>query len=990
MVPVFKMGAEHNEESFLLLDLDPDDNFINQIYPGNCSFGSMYYSLDKLSDEMSQSKITVVNFNIRSFNKNFEAFQSSLVSAGVSPEILVLSETWLTEPVDMEGYSSFHCFRLGRRSGGISVFVSKSYQCCELSEFTMSNDTIETCVVKVSLGSTNLIVFAIYRPQSDSIVNFCNHLSNLLQACPTVDICLLGDLNIDLLNQESRDTLYFTSTMRSFSFLPHISKPTRFSSVATLNSATLLDHIWTRLSFNYVGNSGIILENTTDHCPTFLTFTKSQLLSTTVNDLVRVEFRLVNDSTLKKYFERISNVDWSVLNNFSDVNVAVSFFIETVNDIYCSCFPLKVRYVGRKRLSKPWLTNEILKLAKLKSASFRKYKLGLISDYECRKIRNSVNGAVRKAKISYYRYRFQECVGDMRQTWKNLRKIVSCGNPKLLVNALDIDGVTISETNEIAQIFNEHFCSVGSRICNSLPIPPLNPLSYVRRNEQCLSLDPVTSDEVGRIIASIKISKQDINSISVKLLKYSRDFLSQPISHLINMSFIYGIFPDLYKKACVTPIFKKGNALDINNYRPISILPLYSKIIEKCMARRLMSFFDLYSILSRNQFGFRKGLSTVDAVIDYSEYICNAIEERNHVIGVFIDYSKAFDTVNHTLLLSKLELYGIRDVALRLFESYLEGRSQCVKVGNVYSSDAALPTGVPQGSVLGPILFLTYINDFPNISPALKTILFADDTTVSVAGSDFVELCDHLNLEMQKIIQWSDANRLALNASKTSALVFSNRLHDVNFDHKPNLNGVDVNYVECHKFLGLNFDNKLKFRDHITFVCNKLSKSVGIMRRVSECLPQKSLIGLYYSLFYPYLTYCNVLWGGTYDVHLNTVEMLQKRVVRIITGSEYLAHTDELFYSTGILKVRDLHSYLLLLYFFRNRENFDRNTSAYMTRNSNDPVLRVHRLTLTEHSVHYAASKLWLSLPTHIKSINSYDTFKTVLKSLYVGKYNAK
>ena len=414
---------------------------------------------------------------------------------------------------------------------------------------------------------------------------------------------------------------------------------------------------------------------------------------------------------------------------------------------------------------------------------------------------------------------------------------------------------------------------------------------------------------------------------------------------------------------------------------------MYSKVFAKCIAKRVMSFLNETLVLCVNQFGFRHGLSTIDAVIEYSEYLYDNIENRRHTLGLFIDYSKAFDTVNHNILLAKLDMYGFRGITLRLFRSYLEDRTQCVRIGNYYSDCSSLLTGVPQGSVLGPLLFLCYINDFPNVSPIFKTVLFADDTTVSVSGPDFVELCGVINSELVRITDWSNANKLALNADKTAALIFSNRPHDIDLNCKVRMNNTDVEYFDSHKFLGLTLDTKLKFRGHISSICGKLSKAVGIIYRVSEFLPQKSLIGLYYSLFYPYLTYCNELWGGTYGVHLNTVEMLQKRVVRVVTHSEFLAHTGGLFYSTGILKAKDLHVYLLLIYLFKNREKFSFPSSSYSTRYPNNPILNSHRLTLTEHSVHYSAAKAWHSLPAHLKDIQSLRSFKKTLKSYFLDMY---
>ena len=340
-------------------------------------------------------------------------------------------------------------------------------------------------------------------------------------------------------------------------------------------------------------------------------------------------------------------------------------------------------------------------------------------------------------------------------------------------------------------------------------------------------------------------------------------------------------------------------------------------------------------------------------------------------MGVFIDYCKAFDTVKHDILLAKLEAYGIRGVALKWFAiSYLGNRVQRVRIGNSYSEYQNVNVGIPQGSVLGPLLFIFYVNDLPKVSASLKSILFADDTTVSSSGYIFSDLCITVNDELESVYRWSVSNRLSLNSDKTAALIFTHRrINEITSDCLF-VNGTNINVLECVKFLGINLDNRLKYKNHINVICTKLSKVVGILYKLKEYLSAKSLINMYYSLFYPYLTYGNVLWGGTYGTHLNVIEMLQKRPIRIITGSEYLSHTEPLFLQTSILKFADLYKYLLLLHYFKHKRDFQPSNVNYNTRYGGEPILYAHRLTLTEHSVLYSAARLWRSLSEDLKTIN--------------------
>ena len=611
--------------------------------------------------------------------------------------------------------------------------------------------------------------------------------------------------------------------------------------------------------------------------------------------------------------------------------------------------------------------------------------------YDLSYMDNFVNTAVQRAKVNYYTDRFQRSENDLKRTWNDLRRLVSLGGKRSEVIHVRREGTLVTNPKEVARLFNEYFGSIADRVEALLPESSQDPLAYVPRNDHSMYMETVTEEEVCEIVLSLKNTKYDLDTLPVHILKMFIPILKYPVTSIINMSISTGVFPNALKNAIVVPIFKKGDKCELSNYRPISILPILSKILEKCVAKQLISFTDRFSIINKNQFGFQKRLSTVDAVVEFSEFICNKLESREHVLSILIDYSRAFDTVNHNILLQKLEVYGIRGIVNDWFRSYLSSRRQRVKLSyaSCYSDFKCLSVGVPQGSVLGPILFVLYINEFSNVCPLLKTVLFADDTTVACSGSDFIDMCSQTSNHLETISAWSNSNRLMLNSDKTCAIVFSNRLRDDELLNAVlSLNSVSIDFRDEVKFLGVNLDSKLKFREHINFVCNKLSRVVGILSKVREVLSRKALISLYYSLFYPYLIYCNVLWAGTYSTHLHNIEMLQKRAIRIISGSEYLAHTTPLFYDAGILKAVDVHRLLLLLYYFRNREKFGQSNVAYETRHAHAPVVPVHRLTLTEHSVSYASAREFRSLPLQLKTIDSYHRFKRAIKKHFLAQYS--
>ena len=321
-------------------------------------------------------------------------------------------------------------------------------------------------------------------------------------------------------------------------------------------------------------------------------------------------------------------------------------------------------------------------------------------------------------------------------------------------------------------------------------------------------------------IQNLKNSKQSIDSISISIFKEYREYFSNIIADLINNCFITGIFPKSLKKAIVLPLYKKDNPDIMTNYRPISILPKLSKIVEKCLKSRLLHYFYRNNLFNTVQFGFLEGMSTQDALLYVTEKIYNNLHNKLSTLAIYIDFSKCFDTLNRPILLKKLEIYGIRGVPLQLFTSYLNERCQAVKVNNVISEVKSINSGVPQGSVLGPILYLIYVNELPNISEQFSTCLFADDTTLIFKNSNKYDLFNQADYGVNLFFTWCCANRLSINISKTKMMLFSNNLtpHDI---ADVFMNNIKIDYASSTSFLGVTIDDKLKFNLHINEITKK-------------------------------------------------------------------------------------------------------------------------------------------------------------------------
>ena len=391
---------------------------------------------------------------------------------------------------------------------------------------------------------------------------------------------------------------------------------------------------------------------------------------------------------------------------------------------------------------------------------------------------------------------------------------------------------------------------------------------------------------------------------------------------LFNESFISGTIPDQLKIAKVVPIYKSKGKECLDNYQPISILPVFSKMLEKLGYRRLIDFTDINNILFSKQFGFRQKYSTSMALIEFMNDVSRAIESKLVSIGIFLDLSKAFDSVSHSYLLQKLSCYGIRRISLNWFEDYLNNRKQFVIIDQQSSDLCNIVTGIPQGSILGPPLFLLLINDLHYASSKLSSILFADNTTMFLSGKSVQQLNMDLKTELEKVSCWFYANKVKVNMTKTNYMVFKGRniYFDVDELHVQ-LNDEYLSRVCSTTFVGIYVDEGLNWKTHVNHIASKISRAIGILYVVHTLFPLPILCNLYNTLTLPYLSYANIVWGNCSVTLLNRLLVPQKKAIRLITKSSYRAHTAPLFKRMNILNVNSIYIMQLGQFMFQCKHN---------------------------------------------------------------------
>ena len=511
---------------------------------------------------------------------------------------------------------------------------------------------------------------------------------------------------------------------------------------------------------------------------------------------------------------------------------------------------------------------------------------------------------------------------------------------------------------------------------------------------ESISLQQLTVGELNNInVKSFNANKAPgHDNISMKIIHQSFQNIAQPLVTIINTLLSTGVFPESLKIAKVIPVFKADDPTLFSNYRPISILPAFSKLFEKVMYNRLINFLNLHNILYSKQFGFRNNRSTALALIDLINNISSAIDRNETTLGIFLDLSKAFDTINHEILCQKLQHYGIQDTALAWIKRILRIGLNSSSLGPipVLSAENFMRRPAGRNSWTSFVYYLLY--DLPNVSSLTQSLLFADDTSIFCSHKDANHLVSIVNNELAKIIIWLKVNKLSLNLTKTNFMSFHPRQKKVNVNVPLTLENTVIKQVMETKFVGVLIDKHLSWKPHIDFVSQKILKSVGIIAKARFYLSSQTLMTLYYSLVYPFLTYCNVAWSSTYCSNLNCIYLLQKRLVRLITKAHYLANTVPLFSQLKVLDLFSINSFSVATFMYSYHHNLLPNifhdlflssnqVHQYETRLASQYRPHFCRTNIKQFSILYRGPKIWNSLPVSLISSPSIFVFKKNLKN---------
>lgn len=898
------------------------------------------------------------------------------VNKGTYVDVICLSETNMSRGSEVNlkinnfvlaaSYSRKNCNR-----GGVAIIVRNDTEYKEIKEIEQISETYIFECCGVNLIKYGLVVICIYtnKAPSSSKARFFHKLNQLLEtAClhKRKKYILCGDFNIDTL-KKSGISEKLLSDLEIYNLRTVITKPTRI----TDTTSTCIDHI---ISDIQNGMAAIHDLGLSDHtAQTFQIPTKRQ------PPPIKWWYEYKRDysqENVQKFQEYISSLSFQEVLSEKDANDAFNLFYELYVLFYNLCFPVvKVKVTSKKNTSN-WLCKSIRSCCAQKRQLYLKSRYD--KNYKSKYITYSKN--LKKLIISRQKTENTKYIYNAKSkckgTWDVIKKHTTIECNKRAINKISTNNTEITDPQIISNSFNNHFIDSVRLNCNSNAEETHD--INIDSVEQTMFLTPVDSMELIRVVTRLNNSKSvGFDDIRTDIIKNTTDNIILPLLHAINLSLEQGTFPDVLKQSIVKPLYKKDDKCNLDNYRPITLIPIFSKIYEKVMYNRLYNFLEKNKIITDTQHGFRKHRSTSMATFKLISRIMSCVDLKIPISVIFMDMSKAFDFVSHKRLISKLYRYGVRGPAAKWISSYLSNRTQCVDISRycpitksvIKYKSASLHNryGVPQGGILAPLLFLTYINDMPN-HLSHECILFADDTTLIVEGKDITKYNDDLNTVLNEAVAWLSANNLQVNIKKTKLMQFCNSkgkketLNIVSNDNK-------LEEIDEMKFLGITIDSHCNWKAHINNVYTKINKFIYAIRKVSQQISRQAAKMAYSGYIDSALRYGIIIWGNSCDI--SRLFLLQKRCVRAIFGLRQRISCRPYFKEHNILPLPCLYILETCIFVYNNKNLFQSRqdvTSRTVRSQYKDKLNRPHRnLALTSNNCYMMSIDIYNNLPDTYK-----------------------
>ena len=931
----------------------------------------------------TMKQLSIIHLNVCSVKDKLDTLEAEFGSY----DVLCITETWLHDGISSNDIliPGFHPpFRKDRqgRGGGVAVYVSQNLIAESMNNLTIPG--LEAIWIKLRCKHKNYLIGTFYR--ADKSEQYWELIEDSISNAADLNMqtIVTGDFNENILREMSANIQH----IELINDLTQIIKePTRI----TPNSSTLIDLIFVS-SADTVLDSGVLDPVCSDHCPVFVTLKEPIKSKSTIYKRKVYDYNLAEIDDIAN---ELNTFDWETIFSKDDINCVASDFTDVMIELCDKHIPNKI--VTIRPQDAPWMNNLTRKLMR-KRNRFHKIakRRNLPSDWaNFRSLRNKVISSIRNAKKQYVS-KIDDRINNEHGTktwWRLIKHYLKTKQKINSIPSIIHNDIMYEDSTEIANIMNEFFTSQ-----TSVPSPNKDIPEYNSNINNPLSEIHINPHEVYDILYSVDTTKATgPDGISNKFLKMNASLLAAPAAQLFNLSLKQKIFPTIWKEASVVPIYKKGERSKCSNYRPVALTSCFAKILEKCIFKHVFNYLRDNNMLSDLQSGFMPGDSTVNQLTYLYDFIAGALDKGKEIRAVFCDVSKAFDKVWHKGIIQKLKRCGIRGDLLDWFESYLENRLQCVVINGYTSDTRPVFAGVPQGSVLGPLLFIVYINDITeDINSNIR--LFADDTSLYIIIDDPIENAACLNDDLQIIADWANTWQVTFNPEKTESIHFTRKVHKI---IQPDLimsNSI-IKEVESHKHLGLNLQNDCLWNSHICEIVEKITPMINCLRSLKYRLTRQTLETMYQHFILPTFDYCCHIWDNCSKQQAQILEKLHLDALRTICGAVRGTSHNKIYEETNFQCLSSRRNVQKLLMFYKMVNKL---TPVYLSdlippriSDITDYCLRDCSRFQTKkcNTVTYEKSflpdtvKLWNSLPDNVKQSETLGSFKKKINQYPISNH---
>ena len=944
----------------------------------------------------------IVHLNIRSLPRKIDQLRLILTNSNI--DIFTLSETWLHKKIDphlihIQGYKTVRLDRATspakKRGGGLLIYVKEDIDVQTQEQECMSSKDLEIQWIRIKRPhSRNILLANIYRPPGGNLNQAIKLLGKGINSIRKLneELVILGDFNVDYSNKKSPSYKKVKFFEKANSLDQMINTTTR----NTKKTSSLLDVAFTHMKF--VTAAGALDSFLSDHQPIFIIKKKTRNGGKSDQQF---EGRSYKHYDKQKFTNRLTTKNWIPFYEAKSPTLAWEIMQNNIKEVADDICPTKTFKI--KNTKPCWITHELIEQMRDRDYFYAKAKRhGSEDDWNIAKFfRNQVNANIRGARADFIKEQLRNNEGNSAKFWRNIKQVMPSkkgSRTNATIRLTNENDVQIDK-NLTSKHLNDFFVNIGG------PIKPMNSTgcnltssSYQMQTEQTdniFNIETVSIREVQVLVDKINVSKSSgITTLSSKLLKDSFQALGDKLTFLFNFSIRDATFPDQWKEALVIPIPKAGNIKKAENYRPISLLPLPGKILEKLVHTQLSHYLEENDLLSSSQFGFRKQRSTTHAISQLLNQIYTNINKSVITAAIYIDFSKAFNCVQHSTLLNKLRWLNLDQTFIKWVASYLESRSQRTLANNTYSDFQPVQQGVPRGSVLGPLLYIIYANDIADRIKSSVFTFYADDTVLYSKKKDLQQAAADLQEDLNSLSNWCVDNDIYVNTTKTKTMFFGSRAK-LNSIELPTfkIGNSFLERAKTYTYLGIKLDEQLSLDTHANTIIQRVSTKIYHLTKIRSFVTKKAALLIYKNMILPILEYGDIFLHSASQKIRKKLQTLQNEALWCALHKDKYYKSAELHREAKLLKLTDRRHVHMLLHMYQLAQMPDfkmwkaHQPTGVRTRSSKKKLITIRRPKNEKFkkSITYQGPKLWNSLPGKLQKIESYQEFKNHIKKEFEG-----